>query len=206
MAELKTLFATRVYRTALGGTGAARLNKDLHAACRSIARDDRAGQSWSREHNYRGYTSYASLNDLAYRAPPFAELERRLAKHAATFARALHFDLAGRKLKIDSLWINILKPGGVHTGHIHPHSVISGTYYVAVPRGASALKFEDPRLGHMMAAPPRKKTAPRETQPFVYVAPKPGQIILFESWLRHEVPPNDAREDRISISFNYAWV
>lgn len=206
MAELETLFATQIYRAALGGDGAARLNKDLHAACLSIARDDRAGQKWSREHAYRGYTSYASLNDLAYRVPAFAELEQRLAKHGGAFARALHFDLAGRKLKIDSLWINILKPGGVHTGHIHPHSVISGTYYVTVPKGASPLKFEDPRLGLMMAAPPKKKTAPRETQPFVYATPKPGDLILFESWLRHEVPTNTARQDRVSISFNYAWV
>ena len=206
MAELETLFATQIYRAALGGDGAAGLNKDLRTACLSIAHDDRAGQKWSREHNYRGYTSYASLNDLAYRVPAFAELERRLAKHGAAFARALHFDLAGRKLKIDSLWINILKPGGVHTSHIHPHSVISGTYYVAVPKDASALKFEDPRLAMMMAAPPRKRTAPRASQPFVYAAPKAGEIILFESWLRHEVPPNAARQDRISISFNYAWV
>jgi uncharacterized protein (TIGR02466 family) len=29
---------------------------------------------------------------------------------------------------------------------------------------------------------------------------------LFESWLRHEVPPNPAASERISISFNYAWV
>ncbi|MEI7573769.1 MAG: putative 2OG-Fe(II) oxygenase, partial [Phenylobacterium sp.] len=27
----------------------------------------------------------------------------------------------------------------------------------------------------------------------------------WESWLRHEVPPNQARTPRISISFNYAW-
>lgn len=206
MAELEILFATRIYRAALGGNGSMRLNAELKTACLSIGRDDRAGQRWSRENNYRGYTSYASLNDLAYRVPAFAELERRLNQHAAAFARALHFDLAGRKLKIDSFWINILKPGGVHTGHIHPHSAISGTYYVDVPKGASALKFEDPRLVMMMAAPPKKKTAPRESQPFIYVAPKAGELILFESWLRHEVPPNAARKDRISISFNYAWV
>ncbi len=71
MAELENLFETQIYRAALGGDGAARLNKDLRTACLSIAHDDRAGQKWSREHNYRGYTSYASLNDLAYRVPAF---------------------------------------------------------------------------------------------------------------------------------------
>jgi uncharacterized protein (TIGR02466 family) len=203
MAKIETLFATRIYQAPLGAKDTTRLNRDLETACLSIARDDRAGQAWCREHAYSVYTSYASLNDLTTRAPAFAELERRLSPHIARFAKALHFDLA-KKLALDSLWINVLSPGGVHTGHIHPSSVISGTYYVTVPRGASALKFEDPRLGYMMAAPRKKETAPREAQPFVYVTPSPGSLVLFESWLRHEVPPNTARQDRISVSFNYA--
>jgi uncharacterized protein (TIGR02466 family) len=57
----------------------------------------------------------------------------------------------------------------------------------------------------MMAAPPRRKKAAAERQSFVSVAPEPGTILLWESWLRHEVPLNEADEDRISVSFNYAW-
>lgn len=203
MDKVLTLFATQVYQARLNGRGAAALNRDLHTACLSIARDDKAGQAWCREHGYKGYTSYSSLDDLPVRAPPFADLARHLDRHVAKFARALHYGLA-RPLKLDSIWINVLKPGGVHTSHIHPHSVISGTYYVATPKASSALKFEDPRLGFMMAAPPKRPNAPQGAQPFVYVAPAPGTVILFESWLRHEVPANQAREDRISISFNYA--
>ena len=205
MAPTETLFATKIYRAPLTAAGARLLNDDLRTACLSIAKDDRAGQDWCRDNAYRGYTSYASLNDLTVRAPQFAELEKKLNAHVAAYARELHYDLDGKKLTLDSIWINILKPGGVHTSHIHPHSVVSGTYYVAVPKGASALKFEDPRLGFMMAAPPKKDKAPREAQSFVYLDPAPGTVVLFESWLRHEVPPNQAREDRISISFNYAW-
>lgn len=203
MAAIETLFATRIYQAQLGGSDAGRLNRDLETACLSIARDDRAGQAWCRKHGYHGYTSYASLNDLTMRAPAFEELERRLRPHVARFATALHFDLA-QKLKLDSIWINVLKPGGTHSGHIHPSSVVSGTYYVTIPKGASALKFEDPRLGLMMAAPRRHESAPRDAQPFVTVTPAAGTLVLFESWLRHEVPPNSARQSRISVSFNYA--
>lgn len=203
MAAVETLFATRIYRTKLGGARAARMNADLQTACLSIARDDKAGQAWCREHGYAGYTSYSSLDDLTVRAPAFADLERVVAPHVTRFARALHFEL-GRKLKLDSMWINVLKPGGAHTAHIHPHSIISGTYYVATPKGSSALKFEDPRLGLMMAAPAKRSDAPREAQPFVYIAPAEQTLILFESWLRHEVPANQARENRISVSFNWA--
>jgi uncharacterized protein (TIGR02466 family) len=142
---------------------------------------------------------------LPLRSPPFATLKRHLDRHVAAFAKVLEFDLKGRKLVLDSLWVNILSPGGMHTGHIHPHSVISGTYYVTIPEGASALKFEDPRLAMMMAAPPRKAKAAPDNRQFVYVAPRPGTLLLWESWLRHEVPMNQADAERISISFNYGW-
>ena len=57
----------------------------------------------------------------------------------------------------------------------------------------------------MMAAPTRLKDAPRELQPFVYVTPEAGEVLMWESWLRHEVPMNMSEEERISVSFNYAW-
>ena len=57
----------------------------------------------------------------------------------------------------------------------------------------------------MMAAPPRKKTAADELQQFVHVQPAAGDVFLWESWLRHEVPMNFAEDDRISVSFNYRW-
>ncbi|WP_286789296.1 putative 2OG-Fe(II) oxygenase, partial [Thioclava sp. UBA3469] len=43
-----------------------------------------------------------------------------------------------------------------------------------------------PRSARMMAAPTRLKTARRELQPFIYIAPEPGEVLLWESWLRHE--------------------
>ena len=94
--------------------------------------------------------------------------------------------------------------GAAHTGHVHPHSVISGTVYVSVLKGASALKLEDPRLPLMMAAPTRTAEAPEALQTFVTVAPEPGTVLMWESWLRHEVTAGTARAERISLSFNYA--
>ncbi|MFL5020630.1 MAG: TIGR02466 family protein [Microvirga sp.] len=205
MAMIDTLFVTKVYRSEITGTKGQRLLRELETACLSIAADDTAGQRWCAKNGYPGYTSYASLDDLPWRIPVFADLAKALDSHVAAFAKEVDFDLGGRKLVLDSLWINILPPGGVHTSHIHPHSVVSGTYYVTVPDGAGALKLEDPRLGLMMAAPPRRAKARPESRPFAYIAPSPGTLILWESWLRHEVPINEAEADRISVSFNYAW-
>jgi len=194
-----SFFATQIYSAQLP----ARLNGDLARACLVLARDDKAGQRWAKTHGYPGYTSYASLDDLPARMPEFAALQKLIDRQVAAFARALDFDLGGRRLKLDSLWANVMPGGGVHGGHIHPHAAISGTYYVSVPRGASAIKFEDPRLPLMMAAPVRKARAKAANRTFVTIAPKAGTLLLWESWLRHEVPLNQARGRRISISFNY---
>lgn len=188
----RNLFATQFYEELLGDDA---LVAELADACRELAVEDRAGRAWSKDHGYRGYTSYASLDDLPQRDPRFDDLVRLLNRHVAAFAKDCGFEL-GKKLKLDSLWVNVLKPGGTHSGHIHPHSVVSGTLYVAVPPGSGALKLEDPRLPMLMAAPTRPDT-------FVYASPSEGTVFLWESWLRHEVTPNAAKSERISISFNY---
>lgn len=199
--SVQQLFATPFYAAQLADPA---LLDELAASARQLALDDAAGRRWCREHRYPGYTSYASLNDLPVRDPAFGTLARRLLPHARAFADAAHLDLGGRRPKLDSLWVNILKSGGGHSGHIHPHSILSGTIYVEVPEGSGPLKLEDPRLPMLMAAPPRTPTAPSEARPFFYATPQPGTIFLWESWLRHEVPPGTNRVERISISFNYS--
>ena len=196
----RTLFATRLYEAHIDDEA---LLAELAHSIRSFAEDDEAGLRWSREKGYRGYTSYASLNDLPRRDPGFADLQRVLVRHAARFAGELAFDL-GRKPKLDSLWVNLLKPGGHHSAHIHPHSILSGTLYVEVPDESGPIRFEDPRLPMMMAAPVRNEDAPEDLRPFVAVQPQPGLLLMWESWLRHEVLPGTAMADRLSISFNFA--
>jgi uncharacterized protein (TIGR02466 family) len=206
MALLRTLFATQVFEASLARqSGFPAFNAELEQACRMLAAEDRAGRAWCKANAYGGYTSYGSLDDLPTRASVFGALKSKLNRQARAYAHALALDLRGGRLKLDSLWVNILKPGAAHTGHIHPHSVISGTYYVTVPEGAAALKLEDPRLVMMMAAPPRRSDASPDQQAFVYLAPAAGMTLMWESWLRHEVPANQAKADRVSVSFNYAW-
>lgn len=205
MPDIASLFATRLYHARLSDQGTGIDPDELAASCLSIAEDDEAGQRWCEENDFPGYTSYASLGDLGWRFSIFTELQAILDRHVAVFAEELAFDLGDKPLKLDSLWINILPEGGIHTSHLHPHSVISGTTYVTMPEGTSAIRFEDPRLAMMMAAPPRRADAPREARSFVYVPPAVGDVLLWESWLRHEVPMNMTEEDRISVSFNYGW-
>lgn len=205
MSKISSLFVTRLYHAALSDHAPTVDPQELEQSCLVIAEDDEAGQEWCEDNGYPGYTSYASLTDLPWRFPIFKDLVTALDAHVAAFAEDLAFDLDGRALKLEDIWINILPQGGTHSSHIHPHSVISGTMYVAMPEGASALKLEDPRSARMMAAPARRKEAPEELRQFVYVKPAVSDVLLWESWLRHEVPMNMAEDERISVSFNYAW-
>lgn len=197
---MRKLFVTQLYEAEIGEDA---LLSALGRSIRSLAADDHAGRDWSRAHRYPGYTSYASLDDLPRRDPDFATLAKILGRHAAKFADACAFDLK-RKPRVDSLWANLLKSGGHHGGHVHPHSIISGTFYVEVPGGSGAIRFEDPRSALMMAAPRRQEDAPEELQPFVSVEPCRGMLLLWESWLRHEVLAGTGRGERLSISFNFA--
>jgi uncharacterized protein (TIGR02466 family) len=200
------LFATDIFRVALApAREVASLNADIEATALQLAEDDAAGRGWCREHGYDGYTSYSSLDDLTRRATCFSELAGRLDRLAAEAASRLEFDLRGRPLRLDNLWVNVLAPGGAHSGHLHPNCVLSGTYYVRVPEGSGAIRFEDPRLGLMMAAPPLLASCAPERRRFVRLTPAVGEALLWESWLRHEVEPNRATDARISVSFNYRW-
>ena len=198
--SIRPLFVTNLYQVQIGAPD---LLDELGHSIRTLAVDDRAGVGWSRDHHYPGYTSYASLDDLPRRDPVIGDLAKLLAKHAASFANDCAFDL-GRKPKLDSLWVNLLKGGGHHSAHIHPHSIISGTFYVEAPPGSGQIRFEDPRLPMMMAAPQRLPDAPEPLRSFVTIDPTPGMLLLWESFVRHEVLPGKAKAERLSISFNFA--
>ncbi len=202
-ATVTSLFPTEIYRTDLDVPQFAEFLDTLDDTCRAMADDDEPGQQWSRQAGYLGYTSYGSILELPKYAPVFAQLKQLIDAHVAAFAERLEYDLGNRKLTMANMWINILEPMGMHAGHIHPLGVISGTFYVAIPDGAGALKYEDPRLGLMMHAPTRRHNARQDHQVFVPMIPKRGTLLLWESWLRHEVPINMAEDVRISVSFNY---
>ena len=202
---IELLFPTQVYCAPLTGRDSGALRQRLLTECRQLRADDAAGRRWSRLNYPGGYTSYGSAHRMHQLSPSFALLQRRLAPHVARLARALALDLTGRALEMTDCWVNIMPPQVTHGLHLHPLSTLSGTYYVRTPAGVPGLKFEGPRLARMMAAPPRRPGAARALQPWVVVPARVGQVVLFESWLRHEVPANHARSERISISFNYSW-
>jgi uncharacterized protein (TIGR02466 family) len=198
-------FPTYIYSEALQKSGLTRLNEDLAEECRQLRAFDNAGRRWSEKNYPGGYTSYASLNELHRFSSSFTDLEKKIVRHVRAFASTLDMDLRGRTFRMTDCWVNIMPPTAAHSLHLHPLSFVSGTYYVVTPRGCPGLKFEDPRLSKFMAAPPKLPSARAANRTHVIHPAKAGHLILFESWLRHEVAANRVNEERISISFNFNW-
>lgn len=199
----KRFFPTLVYQELLPGSAA--LNRQLREEVADISALDAGGLRWSRRNYRNGFTSYASGNELHRFSSTFALLAKRIDSHVSRFARLLELELGGRPLVMTKCWVNVMNENSHHGLHLHPLSVISGTYYVSAPRGSSGLKFEDPRLGLFMGSPAKKENCRAENRRFVEVAAKEGNLILFESWLRHEVPIQGGEGPRVSVSFNYGW-
>jgi uncharacterized protein (TIGR02466 family) len=202
---VERLFPTLVYRGHLKHNGWQAFNNRLLRECLQLRADDAGGRRWSVSNYPGGYTSYNSVSRMHRVSPTFAELERRLQKHVDSFVSALRLDLRQRALSMTDCWVNIMPRHVVHGLHLHPLATLSGTYYVKTPKGCPGLKFEDPRLERFMAAPPRLPGRRGEGRPWVVIPARSGELVLFESWLRHEVPPNPLAAERISISFNYSW-
>ena len=87
-------------------------------------------------------------------------------------------------------WATVHRGGMHHLSHTHPDHMVSGVYYVSVPPQAGGIIFSDPR-GRF---PPFDET--------LTITPKAGDLILFPSWLTHEVAPTPGTTPRISIAFN----
>jgi uncharacterized protein (TIGR02466 family) len=202
---VQQLFPTLVYRGRLQHTGWRTFNNRLLQECQQLRLDDAGGRRWSAKNYPGGYTSYNSVNRMHEVSPTFAELQRRLLRHVRSFASSLELDLTRRELTMTDCWVNIMPRQVVHGLHLHPLSTLSGTYYVRTPKGCPGLKFEDPRLDRFMAAPPRRSDSRPGNRPWVIIPVQAGMLVLFESWLRHEVSPNPVAAERISISFNYGW-
>ncbi len=203
--SIRAWFPTLIYDAPLAKDGAKPLSKQLLVECHQLRDMDDEGRAWSAQRYPNGYTSYGSFDQMHRMSSTFMELRGHLDRHVRSFARSLEYDTTDRPLAMTDCWVNIMPRGCAHTLHVHPTSTISGTYYVKTPKRASCIKFEDPRLDSFMAAPPRKSDPGPRNRTFVEYAAEAGKVVLFESWLRHEVPISRIDAERVSISFNYGW-
>ena len=131
----------------------------------------------------------------------FSEFILEMEKQANNFAKGLEIYQKG---KIANLWININGYKDSNRRHHHPESIISGVFYVKVPDKSSKLRFFHPSVDLMSRdwGLNVNLKCNKYTSSIWEILPEEGKLLLFPSWLEHEVDQNLSQEKRISISFN----
>ena len=103
--------------------------------------------------------------------------------------------------EITDSWANLSPPGHSHVIHTHPNNYLSGVYYLRAPQDSGDIEFIDPRQQALVLQPRLKVQTPHNAWK-QRIAPKEGQLLIFNSWFQHQVKENLSQQDRISISFN----
>ena len=101
-------------------------------------------------------------------------------------------------------WINCSPSGSHNSAHVHPGAEISGVLYISVPSGSGKIVFRDPRpQAEMSQLNMRLGRSIPSLNPRFEVTPEQGDLLLFPSWLLHQVEPGVGQYGhRISMAIN----
>jgi uncharacterized protein (TIGR02466 family) len=193
--ETEALFPTIVQISRL--PNAKELNSSLKEAVKKLRKLTPNGRpdSWMS-------TVYTTLNtaDQLHLMPEFAELTVAIMAEAHNFAANLSLDQQSFPLVIKDCWANVYGPKDGQEMHLHSNSIISGSYYLQIPEGASGIVLHSPMLDQMFE-PPLQEITPANSGG-AEIAAEEGMLLLFRSYVKHSVRPSAVKRDRISISFN----
>lgn len=129
------------------------------------------------------------------------ELERFVLAMAGRFLERLQ--TLPRRLEIERSWINVFKPGAQEAQHTHDGSLLSCSYYVEAPQDCGCIVMPDPITARRTYREFTKTTGKSLlTRNEIAIEPKPGRLVMFESWVPHYVQCNKSDRDRISIAMN----
>jgi uncharacterized protein (TIGR02466 family) len=150
-----------------------------------------------RTQSYRSETFQTEHN--LHKFAEFEPLVEAVGKTAAGALRQLAIDYD--EIVLTAMWANINPPGAKHSIHSHPNNFFSGVYYVQCDAGAQVIRFHDPRPQAEVMMPPRHQQNVYNGNLIVLEA-KPGRLVLFPAWLKHDVPTNLSNRERMSVSFD----
>ena len=104
-----------------------------------------------------------------------------------------------QRLVVTQCWANKNPPGSKHHEHVHPNSILSGVFYLKQDKTLPPIQFAKSIQGAMKLDPKKYNNLNSET----FLLPcVDGELLLFPSNLKHSVPINRGKEERISLSFN----
>ena len=127
--------------------------------------------------------------------------------HANEFLKKTGYKPVHPSRLVIDMFVSEMQAGSYHQTHVHPGSELAGVFYLQCPEHASPLTINDPR-GYAMYNPPLKLEKIIETDYNMYesehIPPQQGDLVIFNSWLPHEVIANSDKlnDKRITVVFN----
>jgi uncharacterized protein (TIGR02466 family) len=117
----------------------------------------------------------------------------------------------GRLQIFNDCWFHVTRRGGFFGVHNHPNSAWSGVYCVDPgshdpgKKESGLLSFVNPMLMNAMHMDPgvQRMRLPYGGQ-VAGLSLEPGQLVMFPSWVLHDVKPFEGEGERITVAWN-AW-
>ena len=154
----------------------------------------------SKGRNRSNPTGWQSLN-LNLTENIFAQLNKEITEHFLRYINQLSLK---NDFKIANMWDNVNGYKDYNLIHGHGNAVISGAYYLKVPKNSGRIFFVHPASDLLETTWDRCiEEYNIQNNSFFSINVIESNLILFPGWLRHGVEPNlNKKQDRISLSFN----
>ena len=187
--NIHNLFSTKI---------AATMDEQLANLMLPVARkylDDASmlSNTWGYKNTYNVDLGLEQFEDVE----PFVSAVIKL---SADYLENLGYDSTKIKLH-PHIFVSEMFENDYHTRHAHAGSLLSGILYLQVPSGSSPIVFTDPRPHRDFLCLPKKDKASDQ----IFINPVTGLMLIWESWLNHEVPKNASKDGRITVVFNLGW-
>ena len=157
---------------------------------------------------YRDQPNYISTYnvDAARVKQKFDDRLEPLTDYIKSAAKKYFEDISIEPMKFSLYYLfNKISFGGEHANHAHPESILSGVFYLKIPKNSPPIIFNDPRDYYKYIQYPIKFGNPREMYkllPEYVINPTEGMLLMWPSWLEHQVPSSKCSEERIAVAFN----
>jgi uncharacterized protein (TIGR02466 family) len=157
---------------------------------------------------YRNQSSYISTYsvDAAAVEQKFDSRLNPLTDYIKSAAKKYFEDISIESRDFSLYYLfNKITFGGEHKLHAHPNCILSGVFYLKIPEGAPPIIFNDPRDHYKYIQYPIKFGNPRDMYkllPEYVINPTEGLMLMWPSWLEHQVPSSECSEERIAVAFN----
>lgn len=167
------------------------LASEMLPVCRKILDNENlVTNAWGYKNTYNPGIGIAELPEMA-----------KFKSYILNVAREFLGHLGYNKIEFEpQIFTSQMNEKDSHGRHAHPGAVLSGVFYLNMPPGASPIQFYDPRPWRDTRVLPVKKETEYTRSSFNF-NPSSGDLIMWESWLHHEVIPNNCK-DRVTLVFN----